>query len=320
MTELGNMREDILVQPISGVATPVYKGEVLRIIQEEGGQCVDTNVFSLHDYREFMDTSIMRRQGFHLEKGDFLISNSPRNRLLMQILDKTPHNIIDVLVHRCSPAWIEAIWDVDNHSSCQGSLAEAIGQYGLTPDDTHAVLCPWTPTKWDDRGRFTVADNRNVLAGDTLDLLALEDVLAANVICGCVDYLMLGNYWPRPIRIQIFEPSSDTEALVDGVKEKWPPLKGHMTPKDYRQNRGRKDEDFEIHLDPDYDPQFPNFPQKVETIEVELGDEDYEQVERQVARGLRDDADDAIRTAVMEWYLGNRTKAHPLAGVMFEQT
>ena len=50
MVTYGKMREDILVQPISGKATPVYKGEVLRIVQEEGGQCVDTNVFNLHDY------------------------------------------------------------------------------------------------------------------------------------------------------------------------------------------------------------------------------------------------------------------------------
>ncbi len=313
MVTYGKMREDILVQPISGTATPVYKGEVLRIVQEEGGQCVDTNVFNLHDYREFMDTSIMRRQGFHLETGDFLISNSPRNSLMMQILEKSPANIIDVLVHRCSAAMIEAVWEVDHHSSCQDSLAEAMGEYGLTPDDTHAVLCPWTPTNWDNRGKFTVADNRKVKKGDRLDLLALSDVLAANCICGCTDYLMLGNYFPRPIRIQIFEPSPETESLVEEVFQTYPPLKTQRTPKDFRVKRG-EDADYEIKQVPGYEPEFINFPQKVQTLEVELTEEDYDQVQRQIARGLRDDADDAVRTAVMEWYLANKTKRHPLFG------
>ena len=102
MERYGKLKEDFVLQPISGKALPVYKGEVLRITQEEGGQCVDFNAFNLHDYREFMDTSLMRRQNFHLDKGHFLITNSPRNRLMMQILEKSPENVLDVLASRCS--------------------------------------------------------------------------------------------------------------------------------------------------------------------------------------------------------------------------
>jgi uncharacterized protein YcgI (DUF1989 family) len=317
MVTYGNIREDILVEPISGKSVPVYKGEVLRIVQEEGGQCVDFNAFNLHDYREFMDTSIMRRQGFHLGKGDFLISNSPRNHLMMQILEKSTVNIIDVLVHRCSAAMVEAVWGVDYHSNCQDSLAESIGEYGLTPDNTHAVLCPWTPTNWDRFGKFTLGNNREVKKGDYMDMLALMDVLTGSCICGITDYTALGNYFPRPIRLQVFEPSPETESLVKDVSRRYPPLKTQRTPKDFRVKRG-EDRDYEIKKVPGYKPKFINFPQKVETLEIELTEEDYEQVQKQIAHGLRDDEDDAVRTAVMEWYLKNRTKLHPLWGTIGE--
>jgi uncharacterized protein YcgI (DUF1989 family) len=315
MKTYGRLREDYLVQPISGKALPVYKGEVLRIIQEEGGQCVDFNSWNLHDWREFMDTSIMRRQGFHLEKDDFLISNSPHNRLMMEIVDKTTANIIDVIVHRCSAAMVEAAWEVDNHSNCQDSLAESIGEYGLTPDHTHAVLCPYTPTDWNSKGKFHLESNRAVKKGDSMDLLALMDVLTASCVCGITDYSPLGNYFPRPIRLQIFEASPETQRMVEAVSRRFPPLKTQRTPKDYRVRIG-KDEDYEIKKNPGYVPKFINFPQKVQTLEVELPDEDYEQVQKQVELGLRDDDDDAVSTAVMEWYLKNRTKRHPIWGTI----
>ena len=52
MISYGKERFDLVLQPISGKAVPVYAGEVLRIIQVEGEQCVDFNAFNLHDYKE----------------------------------------------------------------------------------------------------------------------------------------------------------------------------------------------------------------------------------------------------------------------------
>src|SRR2546430_14243806 len=54
MSQYGNCRYDITLQPISGKAIPLYQGEVLRIIQVGGEQCVDFNCFNLHDYKERM--------------------------------------------------------------------------------------------------------------------------------------------------------------------------------------------------------------------------------------------------------------------------
>ena len=72
MSNYGNIREDFVLQPVSGKALPVYKGEVLRIIQEEGEQCVDFNCFNLHDYKEHMSVGHVRRQGYYMKQGHLL--------------------------------------------------------------------------------------------------------------------------------------------------------------------------------------------------------------------------------------------------------
>jgi uncharacterized protein YcgI (DUF1989 family) len=46
MISYGKERFDLVLQPISGKAVPVYAGEVLRIIQVEGEQCVDFNALT----------------------------------------------------------------------------------------------------------------------------------------------------------------------------------------------------------------------------------------------------------------------------------
>ena len=311
MVSYGKLREDIVLQPGSGKALPVYKGEVYRIVTEESAQCMDTLCYNLHDYREHMSTSIMRRQGFHLEKGSFLVSASPRNRLMMQILEKQDTNCIDVLLHRCSAASFEAGWGMTSSINCQDMMAEAIGEYGLTPDDTHAALCPWTPTGWDDRGKVYYRRNIGVKKGDYVDMLALMDVLFVTNICGSNDIAAFGGYFQRPMRILVFESSAETDGLVEEVFFKFPPMKTQQTPKDFRVKRG-EDADYELKQVLGYEPKFSNFPIKNVTLEIELTEKDYEQVQKQVSAGIREDDEDAVRTAVIEWYRGNRVRHHPI--------
>ena len=49
--EYGPLREELVIQPVTGKAVPVYAGEVLRVSQVEGGTCVDYNAYNLSDYK-----------------------------------------------------------------------------------------------------------------------------------------------------------------------------------------------------------------------------------------------------------------------------
>lgn len=246
-----------------------------------------------------------------LKKGDFLLSDSPRSRLMMLQVDKSDSCWVNVIGHRCSRAFCEAAWGIEEHTNCDDICAEAIREYGLTPDDTHSALCPFGPAYWNNDGKYVWQSNRAVKKGDYVDFLALMDVLVASNGCGISDFSELGAYWYWPIRLQIFEPSAETNSLVEDTFRRFPPLKGQLTPKDFRVKRG-EDKDYELKQVPGYEPKFTNVPLKIETLEIELPEEDYKHVQEQITRGLRDDDDDAVRSGVLSWYVNNRTRVHPI--------
>src|SRR5207237_6349713 len=86
--DYGARRLELTLEPVTGKAIPVYRGEVLRIEQEVGGTCVDFNAFNLHDYKEFLDCGFTRSfQSFDPRRGEFIWTNAPRGRPMFAILE-----------------------------------------------------------------------------------------------------------------------------------------------------------------------------------------------------------------------------------------
>ena len=108
--QLGKVRYEERLEPVSGRALPVYAGETLRIIQVEGEQCVDFNAFNLHDYKEYMSVGHSRRQGLHLKAGDALISNPPRRNAMMLITAMPETCVADTLGARCPCSSTASAW------------------------------------------------------------------------------------------------------------------------------------------------------------------------------------------------------------------
>ena len=202
------------IEPVSGKAIPVHKGEILRIKQIEGGQCVDFNCFNLNDHKEYMSVGHMRREGFrtaqdrsHLEQSAALPAN-----------DEDPHMpptcVTDLLGARCSAVPFEVHYGIKDQPNCQDTLAEAAGEYGLTPDDIHDSLNFWMNTEWDHIGSYTVWNTGK--ADDYVDLLALMDVLAVPVTCGSGNLWVTSNFSYKPIQVQVFEATRQTTAWPSG--------------------------------------------------------------------------------------------------------
>jgi len=97
MAEYGTKRVDLILEPVTGKALPVYRGEVLRMVQVDCQQCVDFNAYSLYDYKEFMEASNTRgHHGFRPTKGDFLWTQHSRNRPMYAILEMPPSCVTDL--------------------------------------------------------------------------------------------------------------------------------------------------------------------------------------------------------------------------------
>ncbi len=73
--------QTLILEPGTGKAIELLAGQILRIEQVEGGQCVDFNAFNLQDYKEFMHCGRTRTvHGFNPTEGMFLWSQPPRER------------------------------------------------------------------------------------------------------------------------------------------------------------------------------------------------------------------------------------------------
>ena len=296
-TEYGKPRFDLTLQPVSGKAVPVYKGEVLRIKQVEGGQCVDFNCYNLHNYKEHMFVGPFA--GFRKVKGDVVVTSPPQNRPMLAILQMPQSCVTDVIAPGCSAPLFARRTGLADHTNCQHTFAQCIAEYGLDAEDIHNSFNLWMNSAWTEDGRYFSSPNRNTgVKGGYIDFLALMDVLAVPVTCGGGDVSRGSNYWFKPIQLQIFEASGDLQSLTQDYISKYPAKNLDEPVKPIRTKR-------ELTPVPGYKPQFKNYPLEIHKFAVELTDEDYRNLQKLKGMGLGDDDEDAIRSAVIEWYVNN---------------
>ncbi|MGH2512127.1 MAG: DUF1989 domain-containing protein [Candidatus Limnocylindrales bacterium] len=193
---------DVTLEPVSGLAIPVLTGQVLRISQTQGGQCVDFNCFNLHDWHEHMSVATMRRDGFRVAPGRLVMSGAPFGRPLMRVVSMSPTCQTDLLAPRCTSRLFERAFGLGEQPNCHSTLAETIRSYGLDETCVHDSLNLWMDTGFDDIGWSTLANTGQ--PGDQVDLVALRDVLAVPVVCGSGNVFPTSNFSYKPIRLQVF--------------------------------------------------------------------------------------------------------------------
>jgi uncharacterized protein YcgI (DUF1989 family) len=302
MTPTGNRRFDKTLQPVSGMAVPVYRGEVLRLTQVEGDQCVDFNCFNLHDYKDRMSVGHMRPQGFRVKQGHIVVSSALRPMLAITHMAETC--MTDLLAARCDATSGEREYGIVRRTNCQDTFAESIREYGLTPDDVHDSFNLWMHTIWVDSFRSL----RNFgPRGDYVDFLALMDVLAVPIICGSGDISQTSNFSFKPLKIEIFEASEQSNALTAQY------LAGCAGSADQkpRQDQASGSIRAERELRPisGYRPRFQCCPVTYTDIDVEFAADELEALKDLRRQPGEDDAS-AARSAFMLWYLANRAKPH----------
>jgi uncharacterized protein YcgI (DUF1989 family) len=284
-----------VLEPGTGKAIELLRGQILRIEQIEGGQCLDFNCFNLHDYKEYMHTGRTRTlHGLHPTKGHFMWSAPPRERALIYILEDTAA-CNDVLFPRCSANLYESLFGFDVHTNCHDIQAEAQREYGLTPDDVHDSFNLFMHTGVDADGKPWI-DRQRSQSGDRVDLLALEDVLAVPNICGA-DVMRTSNYSLKPVRLSVLEATPQDLASVPPVR-KWATQR---TPADFRVKAIKADR--ELRRDPSYAPEFANVPIRTSDLAVALDAEEFALLQQCKLRDYYGDDDGAaLRDVVFTWW------------------
>jgi uncharacterized protein len=316
MIKYGKVRLQLTLQPVSGKALPVRRGEVLRIRQTLGEQCVDLNAFNIDDYKEYMDVSACRPiHGFRPKKCDIIFSNPPRFRPMIGILEMSDDCVTDILAKSCHGTLFEAAHGFNKHTSCQDTIAEAIAEYALTADDVHHSFNLWMDAEWDSAGRYKVVRN-SAKAGDFVDLLACFDQLMVPAICGAGDTFLTSNFSFKPIEVEVFTRSEATEALVDKIAARSGRFHNQRTVDQFRVKNIKASR--KLRPVPNFQPAFVNYPIKVDDIDVELSNAEMAAVEGLITQGFGRDAADVIRKGFFLWHNNRRPRDNGWARIQPE--
>lgn len=288
--------QELIIQPGTGKALELRRGQILRIAQTTGRQCADFNCFNLHDYKEFFHTGRTRHlHGMHPTKGDFLWSAPPRERPMMAIIEDTV-GTNDVLYPRCSAFLFEHQYGLAVHTNCHDIQAEAQREYGLTPDDVHDSFNFFMHTGVAPDGHPYIAKNM-AKAGDYVELLALMDVLAIPNVCGA-DVMMTSNFELKPLKLSVFDAADSDWAKVNEP----PRLKNQRNPEMFKIKNIKADR--ELYKDVSYKPDFTNVPIEISEIEIELSDEEKEWLSQLAATGKYGESDaEVLRYVFHSWWI-----------------
>jgi uncharacterized protein YcgI (DUF1989 family) len=287
-----------VMEPGTGKALPVLRGQILRIEQVGNGQCADFNAFNLHDYKEYFHTGRTRHlHGLFPAEGDMLWSAPPRERPMFTIIHDTV-GTNDIQYPRCTGFLYEYQYGFEQHTNCHDILAESIREYGLTPDDVHDSFNFWMHTGVDENGKLYI---KRMLAkqGDYVELIAHFDVLAVPNVCGA-DIFSTSNFELKPLKVQVIEgtPEEHERWLLPEERR----YRNQRTPADFKLKEIRVDRELE--RNDSYEPEWPVYPIVKRPVEVSLSEREYELVDRLRDNGAFGETDgEIVRHAFFSWWI-----------------
>ncbi|MBE7203285.1 MAG: urea carboxylase-associated family protein, partial [Parafilimonas terrae] len=121
------------IEPRSGVAFTLDRGQRLTVIDPRGEQVADLVAYNRHDTGEVISSgrTLDYASKIYLTTGDPLYSN--RSNVLLRIVEDTVGRH-DFLLTPCSADTFRIIYgDTDPHRGCFGNLAAALAPYGIAP-------------------------------------------------------------------------------------------------------------------------------------------------------------------------------------------
>lgn len=171
------------IEPRSGTAFVLRKGEILRVIDPRGVQVSDMLAFAVADVREVISAgrTFDYEETIRLTTGNRIWSN--RSNPLLEIVEDTVGRH-DFLLTPCSEATFRHFYpDEPVHRGCFGNLSEALAPYGIEPDAIPVAFNIFMNVPVDgETGKIEVLPPTS-RAGDYIRLAALTDLVVGLTAC-----------------------------------------------------------------------------------------------------------------------------------------
>lgn len=188
---------------------PWYKvvkaGEVLRIIDLEGCQAVDTLFYNANDTSERYSApqTIVRQKKIFVETGTELISNL--GNVMMKVISDTCGRH-DTLGGACSAESNTVRYSLDklDMHSCRDNYLLALGQMGMDKRDLVSNINFFMNVPVEADGKLAIVDGISA-PGSVVELYAVMDTLV--LVSNCPQLNNPCNAFnPTPVRMTIYKP------------------------------------------------------------------------------------------------------------------
>jgi uncharacterized protein YcgI (DUF1989 family) len=187
------------IDPQSGTAFELRRGQILRVIDPEGEQVSDLIAYSRSDPGEWLSSgrSIDYNDTLLFTAGHTLYSN--RSNVMFRILRDTVGRH-DFLYTPCSRETFALIYrHTSPHPSCFENLTSSLEPYGIAGDRIPTTFNIFMNVAIAPDGHLTVQPPRSK-AGDFIEFQAEMDLIVALTACSAE---MSNNYRFKPIDFEI---------------------------------------------------------------------------------------------------------------------
>jgi uncharacterized protein YcgI (DUF1989 family) len=170
------------IEPRSGVAVELRRGDVLTVIDPQGSQVSDLVAVARADPREIISNgrTFDYEETIMLSTGSRLWSN--RSNPMLTIIEDTV-GTHDFLLTPCAKATFEHFYPGKPvHRGCFGNLAEALAPYGVASDDIPTAFNIFMNVPLQPDGRLSVEPPTSK-SGDFIRMRAEMDLVVGLTAC-----------------------------------------------------------------------------------------------------------------------------------------
>jgi uncharacterized protein YcgI (DUF1989 family) len=188
-----------ILEPQTGTAFELQRGQVLRVIDVEGEQVADLVAFARDQKTEWLSSgrSIDYANKIYLTAGDILYSNRSRPMFTITGDDVGRH---DFLLTPCSRETFQIIYkNTAEHPSCFANLSEHLARFGILPDAIPTAFNIFMNVEIGREGTLSILPPLSK-AGDAVTLRAEMDLIVGLTACSAE---MSNNYKFKPIAFEI---------------------------------------------------------------------------------------------------------------------
>jgi uncharacterized protein YcgI (DUF1989 family) len=193
------------LEPQTGGALTIARGQLLRIIDPRGEQVSDLMSFARDELTESLSSgrTIDYANTIYLTTGHTLYSN--RSRPMWTIVEDTVGRH-DFLLTPCSPDTFRIIYgNTRPHPSCFQNLATALAPFGIAPDSIPVTLNIFMNVEVAASGELRILPPRS-RAGDYVVLRAEMDMIVGITACSA-ELSNNGTFKPIDVELWALEES-----------------------------------------------------------------------------------------------------------------